>query len=88
MISWSTLPLAYLVAGPLADYIFEPLLTPDGLLADSVGRIIGVGAGRGIGLLFIVLEIVTVGLAISWYLYKLLLTVEQKLPDFIESNVN
>lgn len=30
MIAWSTLPLAYLLAGPLADRVFEPLLAQGG----------------------------------------------------------
>jgi DHA3 family macrolide efflux protein-like MFS transporter len=57
IIAGSALPLAYLLAGPLADYIFEPLLANNGLLAGSIGRIIGTGAGRGIGFLFILLGI-------------------------------
>src|SRR5205823_358506 len=32
-IAGAALPLAYLVAGPLADYVFEPLMVPDGPLA-------------------------------------------------------
>ncbi|HEY9422902.1 MAG TPA: MFS transporter, partial [Thermoanaerobaculia bacterium] len=48
-------PIAFLLAGPLADYVFEPLLAPGGPLTGSVGRAIGVGDGRGIGLLFIVM---------------------------------
>jgi DHA3 family macrolide efflux protein-like MFS transporter len=55
MIAMSAMPFAYLLAGPLADHVFEPLLMPGGALADSVGRWLGVGPGRGIGLLFIVL---------------------------------
>lgn len=46
--------LAYSVAGFLADYVFNPLLMPGGLLASTVGKLIGVGLGRGIGLLFII----------------------------------
>jgi MFS transporter, DHA3 family, macrolide efflux protein len=57
IIAGSSLPLAYIVAGPLADYIFEPLLANDGILAGNIGRIIGTGAGRGIGFLFIWLGI-------------------------------
>jgi DHA3 family macrolide efflux protein-like MFS transporter len=57
IIAGSSLPLAYLLAGPLADYVFEPLLSNSGPLASSIGRIIGTGAGRGIGLLFILLGI-------------------------------
>ena len=55
MVAMSLVPIAYLVAGPLAEHVFEPLLTIDGQLADSVGRLIGVGPGRGIGLMFIIL---------------------------------
>ncbi|MBD3307706.1 MFS transporter [candidate division KSB3 bacterium] len=46
--------IAFAVAGFLADHIFNPLLAADGLLADTVGRVIGVGAGRGIALLFLI----------------------------------
>jgi len=53
-VAWSTLPVAYLLAGPLVD-VFNPLLKPSGPLASSVGKVIGVGDGRGIGLLLIVL---------------------------------
>jgi MFS transporter, DHA3 family, macrolide efflux protein len=52
-------PLAYIVAGPLADQVFEPLLSPDGLLATTVGKVVGVGHGRGIGFLFIVIGLMT-----------------------------
>ncbi|HEY5783566.1 MAG TPA: MFS transporter [Microlunatus sp.] len=45
---------AYAVSGVLADAVFTPLLTPDGALADSLGRLIGVGASRGIGLMLVV----------------------------------
>ncbi|GAB2955754.1 hypothetical protein GCM10027280_50260 [Micromonospora polyrhachis] len=50
----SSIPLAYLLAGPLADGVFEPLMRTDGALADSVGRVIGTGEGRGTALVFAV----------------------------------
>jgi DHA3 family macrolide efflux protein-like MFS transporter len=59
MIVSSATPLAFLAAGPLADGVFDPLLAEGGTLAASVGPVVGVGAGRGIGLLFIVLGILT-----------------------------
>jgi len=40
---------AYAVMGPLADYVFIPLLVEGGPLAGSVGKVIGVSSGRGIG---------------------------------------
>ena len=60
MIAWSTLPLGFLVLAPLASRAFEPLLAPGGALAGPVEQVIGVGSGRGIGLVYIV-----VGLAIA-----------------------
>ena len=45
--------IAYASCGVLSDYVFEPMLSENGILADSVGRLIGVGAGRGIGFLLI-----------------------------------
>jgi len=69
MITSSSLPLAYLVAGPLADNVFEPLLASGGLLSGNIGIIIGVGAGRGIALLIIVLGILLIMSTIYSYLY-------------------
>jgi hypothetical protein len=83
MIATSSLPLAYLVTGPLADYVFEPLLAPGGPLADSVGRLIGVGQGRGIALLFMVLGIITLASVLAGYLYPRLRQVEDELPDVV-----
>jgi hypothetical protein len=44
---------AYGLSGFLADYLFRPLLQEGGALVSSIGRIIGVGSGRGIGLYII-----------------------------------
>jgi len=46
--------LAYAVSGLLADFIFNPMLTENGILALTVGRVTGVGNGRGIGLMLII----------------------------------
>ncbi|WP_336250359.1 MFS transporter [Stomatohabitans albus] len=43
--------VAYLITGPLADLGFEPLLAQGGLLANSLGSVIGSGPGRGSALL-------------------------------------
>lgn len=83
MIAFSCIPLAYVVAGPLADRIFEPLMAADGLLAGSVGQIIGVGPGRGIGLLFITMEIIAIIVTVAIYRYPRLRFVERELPDVI-----
>lgn len=44
---------AYAVSGLLADYVFTPLLLEGGALSGNVGKILGTGEGRGIGLLIV-----------------------------------
>ncbi|MFQ4141703.1 MFS transporter [Chlorogloeopsis sp. ULAP02] len=82
-IAWAALPLAYPVAGALADKVFEPLLAVNGPLAGSVGQVIGVGKGYGIALLFVVIGMLTVLLMVAGYLYPRLRLVEEELPDAI-----
>ncbi len=81
MVAMSSIPLAYIVAGPLADRVFEPLLAAGGPLAESIGQIIGVGKGRGIGLLFILMGMLTMLVTVGGYLYPRLRLVEDELPD-------
>ena len=60
-------PVAYLLAGQLADRVFEPLLVEGGTFAAVVGGIIGSGPGRGIGLLFVLMGLtVAVAAAVGW----------------------
>ncbi|WP_054055473.1 MFS transporter [Alloactinosynnema sp. L-07] len=63
MVSQGATALAFAIAGPLADQVFEPMLAPGGALADSVGAMIGTGPGRGIALVFVITGAVLVGLA-------------------------
>lgn len=42
-----------LSASPLTDTILEPMLDVDGVLANSIGRLIETSPGRGIGFLMI-----------------------------------
>jgi MFS family permease len=60
-------PLGVLIAGPLADLVFEPAMLPGGVLAGSVGSLIGTGPGRGIALLFAVAGLLLVVLAFAAY---------------------
>ena len=45
--------ISYILIGPLADFVFRPMLAKNGLLARSIGYVIGVGPGRGMGLMII-----------------------------------
>lgn len=55
---------AYAVCGPLADYVFGPVMMKGGILAGNVGKLIGTGEGRGIGLMLIIAGIMMVILAL------------------------
>jgi len=84
MIALSAMPLAQLAAGPLADFVFKPLLVAGGPLAGSLGRILGVGPGRGIGLLFMALGIANLlAFAAAWS-YPRLRRLEDEMPDAVE----
>ena len=83
MLIRATSPLAYLLAGPLADKIFEPLLSTGGALSGSIGPIVGAGPGRGIGLLFVVMGVVKVLLPLIGYWKPSIRLVEDDLEDAV-----
>jgi len=85
MIAWSMTPLAYIIAGPLVDRVFRPLLLEGGALVNSVGQLIGVGPGRGTGFMFIVVGGVSILVAGVGYLNPHVRNVEDELPDAMPS---
>ena len=67
LVSNAATPLGYGLAGPLAERVFEPWLAAGGALSGSVGAVIGVGPGRGIGLLFVLMGVSMMGAAlVAW----------------------
>lgn len=83
MLAQLTAPLGHLLAGPLADRVFRPLLLPGGALAATLGPMLGVGPGRGIGLLYITLAILPILSSIWGYAQPRLRRVEEELPDAV-----
>jgi DHA3 family macrolide efflux protein-like MFS transporter len=81
MIALVAPPLASLAAGPLAERFFEPWMAPGGALANTVGRVMGTGPGRGIALLLVVLGSVILVNAVTAWLSPSLRHVEAELPD-------
>jgi MFS family permease len=61
----ATLPAAYLLAGPLADRLFEPAMASDGALAPFLAPVFGQGAGRGVALILFLMGVVSL-LATAW----------------------
>ena len=79
--------LAYLFVGPLVDRFLEPMMAADGLLANSVGLLIGTGPGRGIGLLLSLMGIVNIWATAIAVMEPRLRRVEAEVPDAIEPSL-
>jgi MFS transporter, DHA3 family, macrolide efflux protein len=82
MISQSMMPLAFVLAGPLADRVFGPLMLNGGALASGpLGLLLGVGPGRGVGLMFVLSGLILVMVsAVAWSSSRIR-RVEAELPD-------
>lgn len=81
MIALSLSPIAYVLAGPLIDYVFEPAMMSGGTLANSFGLIFGVGEGRGMGLFITLIGIGWALVSILVYLNPRVRNLEKELPD-------
>ncbi|MCY1078388.1 MFS transporter [Archangium lansingense] len=81
MLGLAATPIAALISGPLCDHLFEPLLAPGGALEHSVGRVLGVGKGRGIAFVFVVLGVTIIVHTLVSYLSPRIRNVEDELPD-------
>ncbi|WP_219511556.1 non-ribosomal peptide synthetase/MFS transporter [Nonomuraea ceibae] len=83
MLAVSMTPLAFLTAPPLSE-LFEPLLAPGGALAGTVvGDVVGVGPGRGVGLLLAVTGALLVVWGALGLWYRPLRRMEDDLPDAV-----
>ena len=71
-------PIAFLLAGVLADLFFEPLMEDPPALLDSL---VGSGPGRGIGLMFVLTGIFTVVTVVTAINHPRIENLETEIPD-------
>jgi MFS family permease len=83
-IAWSILPLSPLLAGPLADNVFEPAMSGGGWLASTFDWLVGTGPGAGVGLIFILFGLLTALVGLGGYLFPAVRNAEALLPDYDE----
>ena len=81
LIAQITIPLGMLMAGPLADQIFEPAMTSDSTMADLFGGLVGTGAGSGMALIVIITGIISGVAAIGGYAVPFIRNAEDIIPD-------
>ncbi|WP_420126114.1 MFS transporter [Longimicrobium sp.] len=83
MLAMSTMPVAALACGPLAERVFNPLMMPGGVLEHSAGRVLGVGPGRGIALLFVLVGAFVIVATALLYLSPRVRRLEDEIPDAV-----
>lgn len=69
------------ISGPLAEWVFNPLLAENGLLAESVGSVVGIGPNRGIALIIAISASMLIISTISAYLKPHIRNLEREIPD-------
>ena len=72
---------APLIAGPLADKVFEPAMQPGGALTAILGSLFGTGNGAGITVIYAIAAIWILLVGIGGYFVPTLRNVEKLLPD-------
>ncbi|MEU1394771.1 amino acid adenylation domain-containing protein [Micromonospora zamorensis] len=77
MLSWLMVPAGFLTAGPLAEHVFAPMVSPGGVLS----AVVGTGPGRGMALAAIVAGLCSLALAAIGIAYRPIRHVEDELPD-------
>ncbi|GHJ42782.1 hypothetical protein Cs7R123_01240 [Catellatospora sp. TT07R-123] len=83
MMAVAMTPLAFVTAPLIADRVFAPLLAPGGALAGSVGTVLGVGPGRGMGLLLVAAGLALMVLGAAGLRYRPLARMEDALPNAV-----
>ncbi|MTK02389.1 non-ribosomal peptide synthetase [Micromonospora sp. CP22] len=81
MVAQSTLPLGWGLVAPAAARVVEPMLLADGPLADTVGVVIGVGPGRGHGLLYVLFGVCIALTALVSLATPVLARFDDEVPD-------
>ena len=74
--------LGYLLAGPLADQLFEPALQPGGAWIPVFSGLVGTGPGAGMAAMFLFTSIGGMLISLSGYVFPSLRNVETDLPDY------
>lgn len=81
LIAWFAQPVAPLIAGLLADYVFEPAFRSSPPTANLLSEALGYGAGTGIGILIFICGLCGALIGLSGYLFPEIREVEDRLPD-------
>jgi MFS family permease len=74
-------PVGILLAGPLADKVFEPAMREGGSLTSVFGGLVGTGPGAGMALLMVIASVGIIIVALVAYFVPVIRHAEEILPD-------
>jgi DHA3 family macrolide efflux protein-like MFS transporter len=77
-------PFSMLIAGPLADWVFEPAMRTGGALTGALGPLFGVGSGSGMSLMIALMGLLGMVVAFTCYQVPVIRKVESIVPDFVQ----
>jgi MFS family permease len=84
LIAWITIPVATLIAGPLADFIMEPAMQGGGPMAGIFGPLVGTDPGSGMSLVFVFAGLAVTLVGLAGYAIPAIRNAETILPDHDE----
>jgi amino acid adenylation domain-containing protein len=81
LIAWSTLPIGWGLVVPYGARLFNPLMVRGGALSGAFGPVVGVGPGRGIGLMYVLFAVAMALLVLIALRTPALARFDEQVPD-------
>lgn len=85
MFAIGSTPLAFLLAGLLAENVFQPMFESDGRFVDDLSWLVGTGDARGIGFLLIIMGVLITAVSIMSWRSPAIRNLDRDVPDFSDS---
>jgi MFS transporter, DHA3 family, macrolide efflux protein len=80
-LTMALMPIGVGISSPIAEFWLEPNLRVGAAWANGIGKVIGVGPGRGIGLLFLASNVLCIPIIVLALLSKRLRRADVDIPD-------
>lgn len=81
LIAWFTNPISPIIAGTLADFVFEPKMRMTSALSETFGWLVGTGPGAGMGLIILFCGFFSIFVGLAGYFVPVIHNAESLLPD-------
>lgn len=81
LIAWFTNPISPIIAGTLADFVFEPQMRATSKLSQTFEFLVGAGEGAGMALIIFFSGFLSIFIGVSGYFISAIYNAETLLPD-------